>query len=62
VYELERDGRTVYVSSFGVVSELLSMGWSLRAQGHLSELMRERAIDAPPRRPRPLPPDDGRER
>ncbi len=48
VYALERDGRTVYCSSFHVVSVLLSMGWVLRATDRWSRLVRERAAGSSP--------------
>lgn len=34
VYGLERDGRTVYCSSFAVVSALRALGWTLSDSGH----------------------------
>lgn len=34
VYGLERDGRTVYCSSFAEVTVLLAMGWTLSDSGH----------------------------
>ena len=50
VYGLERDGRTVYCSSFAIVSVLLAMGWTLSDSGHWAELARELAAGSPPRR------------
>jgi hypothetical protein len=34
VYALERGGRTVYCSSFAVVSVLIAMGWTMSDSGH----------------------------
>ena len=50
VYGLERDGRTVYCSSFALVSVLLAMGWTLSDSGHWAALVRELAAGSPPRR------------
>ena len=41
VYGLERDGRTVYCSSFALVSVLLAMGWTLSDSGHWARLVRQ---------------------
>ena len=41
VYGLERDGRTVYCSSFAVVSVLLAMGWTLSDSGQWAEVVRD---------------------
>ena len=40
VHELERDGRTVYCSSFVAVAALLAMGWRLVGANHGAELER----------------------
>ena len=50
VYGLERDGRTVYCSSFAVVSVLLAMGWTLSDSGHWAGLVRELRARFPSRR------------
>ena len=46
-YTLERDGRTVYCSSPGVVTVLLSMGWRLSSAAQLATLDRELAAGSP---------------
>lgn len=50
VYGLERDGRTVYCSSFALLSVLLAMGWTLSDPGHWTRLLRERTAGFPSRR------------
>ncbi len=39
LYELERDGRTVYCSSYAVVAALVGMGWTLNESGHWAILV-----------------------
>jgi hypothetical protein len=41
VYRLVRDGRSVYCTSFAVVSALLGVGWALRDWGRWSRFARE---------------------
>jgi hypothetical protein len=48
VHELERDGCTVYCSSFVVVSALLAMGWTLVGPKQEAELERGLAAGGSP--------------
>jgi hypothetical protein len=43
VYKLVRDGRSVYCTTFAVVSALLSVGWALRDWGRWARFAREGA-------------------
>jgi len=44
-YELERDGRAIYCSSFAAASVLLAMGWRLNRSGQWSRLA-QKLLDA----------------
>jgi hypothetical protein len=47
VYGLERDGHTVYCSSFAEVTVLLAMGWTLSDSGHWARRVRELTAGSP---------------
>ncbi len=48
LYELERDERIVYCSSFAVASALLATGWTLKDSGHWVTLIEDVSAGSPP--------------